>query len=68
MARKSRFDIVSKPILVVEEECLCGIYSRLSVEDGDEEEQNSIGNQKKIILLLNLQKVAQKEMSSKKKI
>lgn len=50
MARKSRFDIVSKPILVVEEECLCGIYSRLSVEDGDDEEQNSIGNQKKIIL------------------
>ena len=50
MARKSRFDIVSKPILVVEEECLCGIYSRLSVEDGDDEEQNSIGNQKKIVL------------------
>lgn len=50
MARKSRFDIVSKPVLVVEEECLCGIYSRLSVEDGDDEEQNSIGNQKKIIL------------------
>ena len=50
MARKSRFDVVSKPILVVEEECLCGIYSRLSVEDGDDEEQNSIGNQKKIVL------------------
>ncbi len=50
MARKSRFDVVSKSVFVNEKECLCGIYSRLSVEDGDDEEQNSIGNQKKIIL------------------
>lgn len=48
MARKSRrFDK-----LVQEHEerkkCLAGLYSRLSVEDGDDKEQNSIGNQRKI--------------------
>lgn len=50
MARKSRFDFVRETSLITEVEYLCGIYSRLSVEDGDDEEQNSIGNQKKIVI------------------
>ena len=50
MARKSRFNVVSNTVYIPEVECLCGLYSRLSVEDGDDEEQNSIGNQKKIVL------------------
>ena len=50
MARKSRFNNIRQSIVITKLECLCGIYSRLSVEDGDDEEQNSIGNQKKIVL------------------
>ncbi len=47
MARKSRYD-QNTASLQEPENCLCGIYARLSVEDGDNEEDNSIGNQKKI--------------------
>lgn len=49
MARKSRFvaDVkeVKKAAML-----LAGVYTRLSIEDEDDEEQNSIGNQKKIAL------------------
>ena len=49
MARKSRY------VTEVKEEkktamLLAGVYARLSIEDEDDEEQNSIGNQKKIAL------------------
>lgn len=49
MARKSRY------VAEVKEEkktamLLAGVYTRLSIEDDDDEEQNSIGNQKKIAL------------------
>ena len=49
MARKSRF------VAEIKEEkkaamLLAGVYTRLSIEDEDDEEQNSIGNQKKIVL------------------
>ena len=49
MARKSRF------VAEIKEEkktamLLAGVYARLSIEDEDDEEQNSIGNQKKIVL------------------
>jgi len=49
MARKSRFiaDVQEEKKSVV---LLAGIYTRLSIEDEDDEEQNSIGNQKKIVL------------------
>ena len=49
MARKSRYGTEGK-----EEKktamLLAGVYTRLSIEDEDDEEQNSIGNQKKIAL------------------
>lgn len=49
MARKSRYAVELK-----EEKktamLLAGVYTRLSIEDEDDEEQNSIGNQKKIAL------------------
>lgn len=49
MARKSRY------VAEVKEQMktamlLAGVYTRLSIEDEDDEEQNSIGNQKKIVL------------------
>ena len=49
MARKSRY------VAEVKEDkktamLLAGVYTRLSIEDEDDEEQNSIGNQKKIAL------------------
>lgn len=50
MARKSR---VNKSTEKIAASVACwngGIYGRLSVEDGDDLEQNSIGNQKKISL------------------
>lgn len=49
MARKSRFiaDVREEKKSAV---LLAGIYTRLSIEDEDDEEQNSIGNQKKIVL------------------
>lgn len=49
MARKSRYAVEvkeSKQAAMT----LAGIYTRLSVEDEEDEELNSIGNQKKIIL------------------
>lgn len=50
MARKSRVKVqeVAERVEVVP--ILAGSYSRLSVEDGDDVEQNSIGNQKKLAL------------------
>lgn len=48
MARKSR----ANNVLILSDAknmmWKAGLYSRLSVEDGDDTEQNSIGNQKKI--------------------
>ncbi|MCM1508543.1 MAG: recombinase family protein [Ruminococcus flavefaciens] len=49
MARKSRVDTLNK-VVVEEKVVLAGEYGRLSVEDGDDIEQNSIGNQQKIVL------------------
>ena len=48
MARKSRANIQGLQVPVTETIFLAGLYNRLSVEDGDDTEQNSIGNQKKI--------------------
>lgn len=48
MARKSRVNIQSSQTAVETTMFLAGLYNRLSVEDGDDIEQNSIGNQKKI--------------------
>ena len=47
MARRKRENDESAPI---EKSWRAAIYLRLSVEDGDDVEQNSIGNQKKICL------------------
>lgn len=49
MARKSRINVLND-IAVKEKVVLAGEYGRLSVEDGDDIEQNSIGNQQKIVL------------------
>ena len=49
MARKSRVHRTMAPE-VVDDSVLAGQYGRLSVEDGDSEEYNSIGNQKKIAI------------------
>ena len=49
MARKSRFGIVVESSTRLFTIYNAGLYCRLSIEDGDSEEQNSIGNQKKII-------------------
>lgn len=48
MARKSRSNQAGASISQKKTEFRAGIYARLSVEDGDDQEQNSIGNQKKI--------------------
>lgn len=48
MARKSRINHSSAEPLVKIAIWKAGLYGRLSVEDGDDTEQNSIGNQKKI--------------------
>lgn len=48
MARKSRVNLQETKTLVTATTFLTGLYSRLSVEDGDDVEQNSLGNQKKI--------------------
>lgn len=50
MARKSRVTVQEAPESVGVLPALAGIYNRLSVEDGDDVEQNSIGNQKKLAL------------------
>ena len=49
MARKSRYvaEVKEKKKTAM---LLAGVYTRLSIEDEDDEEQNSIGNQKKIAL------------------
>lgn len=49
MARKSRIKVLNDAA-VKEKVVLAGEYGRLSVEDGDDIEQNSIGNQQKIVL------------------
>ena len=48
MARKSRFNIAEENLEITSNLCRCGLYVRLSDEDGDDEDFNSIGNQKKI--------------------
>lgn len=48
MARKSRAGKASTIINSEGRIWNAGIYGRLSAEDGDDAEQNSIGNQKKI--------------------
>lgn len=50
MARKSRVNRLKEAALEEEILILAGEYGRLSVEDGDDIEQNSIGNQQKITL------------------
>ena len=52
MARKSRFDPANETVNINSNKIvfLCGIYTRLSVEDGDDEDQNSLGNQKKLAI------------------
>ena len=50
MARKSRVHQPALQQYTVVQTLLAGVYTRLSVEDGDDLEQNSIGNQKKISL------------------
>lgn len=49
MARKSRYASEVKQQKKTAT-LLAGVYARLSIEDADDEEQNSIGNQKKIVL------------------
>lgn len=50
MARKSRYAPVTSPLLIDIDITLAAIYNRISVEDGDDENANSLGNQKKIAL------------------
>ena len=51
MARKSRWAALHADAPIEEAvQALAGLYNRISVEDGDDEEQNSLGNQKKIAL------------------
>ena len=48
MARKSRYTGSVQEIPEIRPHCIAAIYLRLSVEDGDSLESNSIGNQRKI--------------------
>lgn len=48
MARKSRYIETAQPQVKEESVCRAAQYGRLSVEDGDNIESNSIGNQRKI--------------------
>ena len=50
MARKSRYTSPLRDTSDVRPQCIAAIYLRLSVEDGDSLESNSIGNQRKICL------------------
>ena len=50
MARKSRYTSPLRDTSDVRPHCIAAIYLRLSVEDGDSLESNSIGNQRKICL------------------
>ena len=49
MARKSRYAILPEAARANVPGYRAGLYRRLSEEDGDNEEQNSLGNQKKIV-------------------
>lgn len=49
MARKSRYAILPEAARANVPGYRAGLYRRLSEEDGDNEEQNSLGNQKKIM-------------------
>ena len=48
MARKSRVNLAVAPVEVMNSAFLAGLYLRLSDEDGDDIETNSIGNQEKL--------------------
>lgn len=48
MARKSRVATVSQVLADAADVTLAGLYKRISVEDGDDEKQSSLGNQEKI--------------------
>ena len=48
MARKSRYAPVVDPLLEDLNITMAGLYNRISVEDGDDETMNSLGNQRKI--------------------
>lgn len=50
MARKSRYDGPTQDAFSDAVHCTAAIYLRLSVDDGDNAESNSIGNQRKICL------------------
>lgn len=50
MARKSRYAPIAEPLLIDVDLALAGMYTRISVEDGDDETTNSLGNQKKIVM------------------
>ena len=50
MSRRSRYNESSASESLLETTWRAAIYLRLSVEDGDDIEQNSIGNQKKLCL------------------
>ncbi len=50
MARKSKYGGVIAGVSVVTKEWVVALYLRLSVEDGDDIEYNSIGNQRKICM------------------
>lgn len=50
MARKSKY-LSAQPLPETSVHYLAGQYGRLSVEDGDDTESNSIGNQAKLLTL-----------------
>ncbi len=50
MARKSKYDVSAAAVPVLTVEWIAALYLRLSVEDGDDIEYNSIGNQRKICM------------------
>lgn len=50
MARRSKYHSNSTLLTPAKEVCTAGLYFRLSVEDGDNEEYNSIANQRKICM------------------
>ena len=50
MARKSRYTGSVQEIPEIRPHCIAAIYLRLSVEDGESLEINTIGNQRKICL------------------
>ena len=50
MARKSKYGGIIADVSVMMKEWIVALYLRLSVEDGDDIEYNSIGNQRKICM------------------